>query len=546
MDNTVSVGGNGTYRRITNVADAVDAHDVVNLQTLEKKLNSIGIVNYDNTKHWLSTDFDQTFATKGVNSAAYGYMANAQADRSVAIGYNSTATAEGAVAIGSDSVADEKNTVSVGNKDGLNRKVTNVAAGENDTDAVNVSQLQEVKDILESNGITNGGQLSEKLSNAEKDLTDVQKILDSNGITASSNIGGRLDALNGLVGNNTINEGATNYTVMGNQNTVGGDQASAYGYNNQATGNNSTAIGNNNIANNTNSTATGSNNQATGENSSAYGYNNQATGDNSVAMGSGSNATGSSTIAIGKDATAADENSIAIGTSSNATGGGIAIGQGSKATESGTVSFGDGTDGGNRRLTNVADGKDKSDAATVGQVNKVEEIVKKAEESVGSVTGRITGVENRVAEVENRVNKVGAGAAALSSLRPLEFDPDDKVTYAVGYGHYKNANAIAMGAFLRPNDHLMISIGGAFAGGESMFNTGVAFSISNGKPSARLSKVALVKKINAQNQRMSEQDAEIAELKAAVEKLMVKNGMLPDVSHEITTSSDDGEKAVKE
>jgi len=71
------------------------------------------------------------------------------------------------------------------------------------------------------------------------------------------------------------------------------------------------------------------------------------------------------------------------------------------------------------------------------------------------------------------VNKVGANAAALAALHPQDFDPDDKWDFAAGYGNYKDAHAIAVGAFYRPNEDTMLSVGGSFGGGENMVNAGI-------------------------------------------------------------------------
>lgn len=134
-------------------------------------------------------------------------------------------------------------------------------------------------------------------------------------------------------------------------------------------------------------------------------------------------------------------------------------------------------------------------------------------------TESIYNINNRVSNLDNRINKVGAGAAALAALHPLDFNPDDKWDFAVGYGNYRNANSVAFGAFYRPNEDTMFSLGTNFGNGENMFNAGISFKIGKGNSYAGISKAQLV----AENQQLkandARQDQEIQELKKALEEL---------------------------
>ena len=94
----------------------------------------------------------------------------------------------------------------------------------------------------------------------------------------------------------------------------------------------------------------------------------------------------------------------------------------------------------------------------------------------------------------DRVNKVGAGAAALAALHPLDFDPDDKWDAAAGFGNYRNANAGAVGIFYRPNEDTMVSVGGSFGNGENMINAGVSFKLGQGNH-VSTSRVAMAKEL---------------------------------------------------
>lgn len=105
----------------------------------------------------------------------------------------------------------------------------------------------------------------------------------------------------------------------------------------------------------------------------------------------------------------------------------------------------------------------------------------------------IKNVTNKVGELGTRVNRVGAGAAALAALHPLDFDPDDKWDVAAGYGNYKDAHAVAVGVFYRPNEDTMFSVGGSF-GGENMVNAGVSLKLGQGNH-VPTSKVAMAKEI---------------------------------------------------
>ena len=103
-------------------------------------------------------------------------------------------------------------------------------------------------------------------------------------------------------------------------------------------------------------------------------------------------------------------------------------------------------------------------------------------------------LDYRVDNLGSRVDKVGAGAAALAALHPMDFDPDDKLTFAAGYGNYKGKSAAAVGAFYRPDEKVMLSVGGTFGNGENMVNAGISFSLDR---TARVSnsRTAMAKEI---------------------------------------------------
>ena len=138
-------------------------------------------------------------------------------------------------------------------------------------------------------------------------------------------------------------------------------------------------------------------------------------------------------------------------------------------------------------------------------------------ESIYNINNRVSNLDNRVSNLDNRVNKVGAGAAALAALHPLDFDPDDKWDFAVGYGNYRNANSVAFGAFYRPNEDTMFSLGTNFGNGENMFNAGVSFKIGQGGSGITTSKTAMAKTISSLKDTVHKQDQKIEGLENVVD-----------------------------
>ena len=137
----------------------------------------------------------------------------------------------------------------------------------------------------------------------------------------------------------------------------------------------------------------------------------------------------------------------------------------------------------------------------------------------------------QVGNLDTRVNRVGAGAAALAALHPLDFDPDDKWDFAAGYGNYKGANAAAIGAYYRPNEDTMFSVGGSFGGGENMVNAGVSVKLGQGNH-VSTSKVAMAKDMLAMQKRMAEMEAQMAKMQGFIGALTgmdIQAAMFPDV-----------------
>ena len=132
----------------------------------------------------------------------------------------------------------------------------------------------------------------------------------------------------------------------------------------------------------------------------------------------------------------------------------------------------------------------------------------------------INNLNHRVDNLDSRIDKVGAGAAALAALHPLDFDPDAKWDFAAGYGNYNGENAVAVGTFYRPNEDTMFSVGGTFGNGENMINAGVSLKIGAGSSHVTTSRVAMAKEIKSMRDIVAKQDAQIQKLTAMVNALV--------------------------
>ena len=393
------------------------------------------------------------------NVISLGNKNTVTADDAVAIGNGTKVEAEGGVAIGVGSVAGigkgalgafapdtiltaEESTwrstagaVSVGSSS-MTRQIINVAAGTNDTDAVNVAQL---KKALESIDVDAGTGI--KVDKITKDGKTTYKI--------STNI----------VGSETKTDTTTvtpNQTNTGNTDTSQG-----------TTNGTSTKIG---------ETVTVS----TETKATHFGADDNETAD--VKPGQTLNINGDEK----NISTSVNGNSIQVKLNDEidvkkVTAETVSVGNTTITTDGLTIKDGpsitkDGINGGNKKVTNVA----------AGDIS---------EKSTDAVNGsQLFATNQQVSKLGNRINKVGAGAAALAALHPLDFDPDDKWDFAAGYGNYNGENAAAIGAYYRPNEDTMFSVGGSFGNGENMVNAGVSLKLGQGNH-VSTSKVAMAKEI---------------------------------------------------
>ena len=305
--------------------------------------------------------------------------------------------------------------------------------------------------------------------------------------------------------------------AIGTRATASDVRSLALGHQAKSTGYKANAIGADATANGNHANAIGSSATATGDHAQAFGAGAQATGVRTNVFGSDAAATADYSIAIGNKANASTANSIALGANSttrsatnvtNATVAGHTFGGFAGTSPVGSVSVGKA--GEERQIHNVAAGKisaDSTDAVNGSQLYSVANDLQTQinNSTPGQINNNITNLNNRVGNVEKRVNKVGAGSAALAALHPLDFNPDDKWTIAAGYGHYHNANSAALGAFYRPNEDTMFSVGGTVGTGETQLNAGVSIRLGKRSPESR-SRVAMGREIAELNARLQDME----------------------------------------
>ena len=174
------------------------------------------------------------------------------------------------------------------------------------------------------------------------------------------------------------------------------------------------------------------------------------------------------------------------------------------------------------RVTN--DGSYVKADNTAGQnLSILDSQVKNNADNISNLDNRVNNMGNNLNKLGDRVDRVGAGAAALAALHPQDFDPDDKWDFAAGYGNYKDAHAVAVGAFYRPNEDTMLSVGGSFGGGENLVNAGVTFKLGQHNHVSR-SRVALAKDVLELKKIVAKQDA-------IIQKFM--SGKMAEASHDV-------------
>lgn len=425
-----------------------------------------------------------------------------EADDAVAIGNGTTVKAKSGVAIGVGSVADRvagslgafapdtstvgalstwrstAGAVSVGSTVGnITRQITNVAAGSEDTDAVNVAQLKKALESIDIDAgtgikvdkITNDGKTTYKIStNIVGSTTDT----DTTKVTSEETNTGSTDTSQGTT------ESAS--TRTGNTVTVSTEtKATSFG----ADGNKTADV-------------------KPGETLSINGdKKNISTSVNVKSI----------QVKLNDeiDVTKVTAGTVSVGNTTITTDG-LTIKDGPSITKTGI-------DGGKQKVTGVAAGdisEKSTDAVNGSQLFATNQQVAQNAQSIS--------------KLGNRINKVGAGAAALAALHPLDFDPDDKWDFAAGYGNYNGENAAAIGAYYRPNEDTMFSVGGSFGNGENMVNAGVSLKLGQGNH-VSTSKVAMAKEIKDLRKELEGLKSALLDVNAGKKLDTSKLQLFPDV-----------------
>ena len=442
---------------------------------------------------------------------AMGKNSKAEKETAMAFGYDSHAKVAGGVALGSWSVVDTaagvsgydpstkaastdtsaawKSTVgavSVGDASkGITRQITGVAAGAADTDAVNVAQLKKVEATAAAakTNVTAG----DNVTVTHDSTTNTYKVSAKDTYTT----GGTYDAATKKI-KFTQNDPSKNYEV---------DVSGLVG---------SGGTGSLTFAGDTGSAIT----KNSGETLQITGGATEVAAANNIGVVSEN---GKLNLKLAKNIDLGSDGSIKTG-DTKMDNKGLAIQGGPSVTKGGI-------DAGSKKITHVAAGEisaTSTDAVNGSQLQAVKN-------DVQNNTQNIYNMGKKVGELGTRINKVGAGAAALAALHPLDFDPHDKWDIAAGFGNYRNASAAAVGLFYRPNERTMMSLGWTMGDDRNMLNAGISVKLGRGDVYTRYSKVEManqIKDLKEKNDKMQaenkEMRSELDELKAQVAALAAK------------------------
>lgn len=458
--------------------------------TEAREENSTAIGYYSKAKGKNSMAIGYTSVAQEENTTAIGFKSEAHGKASTVIGSGAIVYGENSVAIGFGSYTDRENSVSVGHGaieyDGPQyRQIINVADGTENNDAATYGQIIKAGEYTMTLGTDGKGQVT------------LQTNAGANGPTI------KVDASALAGGGSTLTQ--DDFNNMLNASTKFNDLQAAVGNKANANGDNITTDAGSKWADKlgTGAIAKDDKNLVNGETV----YNKIGDTDKLTAADLGSNLS-DAVVKVNTKAEAAQ-------TTANS-----ALNK-AKANEN--------------KIGDLAKLGTAEKGNLVGAVNEVNKKADKNADDIKTVNGRVDDLGGRVdtlggavSKLDTKVNKVGAGAAALAALHPMDFDPDNKLSFAAGVGSYHGASAVAIGAFYRPSEQVMFSISGNMGNGENMVNAGVSFALD--RPSKTpTTKAALVKTVAAQNEQIAalketvaEQNEKIARLEAMVEKLAAK------------------------
>ncbi|WP_302441803.1 S-layer homology domain-containing protein [Colibacter massiliensis] len=447
---------------------------------------------------------DSTITTSVANAVAIGHNANVTAAGGVALGFGSIAsTAAGAAGYdpktggaSSDGSATWKATqaaVSVGDAaNNVTRQITGVAAGAQDTDAVNVAQLKQVQSTATAAAnmeVKGGTNVTVDKTTAGPDNHTVYTVNAKDTYTT----GGTYDAATKTL-KFTQNDTSKNYDVdvSGLVNGISNDINKGINF----AGDTGAAI-----------------NRKMGETLQITGGATEVATANNIGVVAED---GKLNLKLAKNIDLGSDGSVKTG-NTKVSDTGVTIAGGPSMTTAGIHA-------GSKKITSVAAGEVSStstDAVNGSQLHAVKN-------DVQNITNNVTNISGKVNKLDNRLDRVGAGAAALAALHPLDFDPDDKWDFAAGYGNYRGANAVSVGAFYRPNEDTMLSVGGSFGGGENMVNAGISLKLGQGNH-VSTSKVAMAKEIKDLRQEVEQLKGALVKMSQGQQLDTTKMKLFPDV-----------------
>lgn len=445
-----------------------------NTSSNSKNLSLMGSQNTADTVKNTQLFGDKRKLTKVENSVIIGSAANETeltVSNATILGYNANVKTQGGVALGFESILNDSESgigtagwngtsnnnysnddyvwkpthaaVSVGVSGTSTRRITNVAAGLNDTDAVNVAQLKKAMENTGGGGGTGGS----------------VNLIAGDGIKLSKDATG-------------------NWTISTHINTTGSDEVS---YKEKTDSLKDGETAGNAVHVETKLTADDGKTTSLGDNGKLG------------IKGDGSNIS-----------TSVDGSNVKVALNKDIKVDSVTINNGGPTINNNGINMNE------KKITNLADGdisEGSHDAVTGGQLWNVEQ----------SMNGRVS-------RLDTKIDRVGAGAAAMANLHPLDFDPEDKWSFSAGFGNYRSASAMAVGAFYRPNERTLFSLSSSFGNGENMLGLGASFKIGKESPKTRanLQKTiaSLEETVRNQEEALKAQDEKIARLEALVEKLM--------------------------
>ena len=423
---------------------------------------------------------DNTISATSTSSAVWGFQNNIDANNALAFGTNNTVTGENGFAGGNNATAAGRNSFAFGSHAESLVEYT-VAIG-------NQARVSSYDSVAIGNGAFVSGESSVALGRT-----------------------------NNVTGENSVAIGANNGTVAGGQSAV-------VGYNNK-------------IGAYKEQLVFGSNSESSGQGALVFGTHAKAVAMDAVAFGNNTIADKPNAVAIGTNAVTDDAVGV-DGVDLNGTrhifageqpGAVVSFGSKARTGAGGVAQY-------NRQLQNVSAGRVEADSldavngsqlyAAYDEINTLGAQVRTNTSDISALQAtsanhetRITNLENRqynmAGEINNRinatdrrVNRLGASSAALAGLHPLDFNRNDKVSYAISYGHYRNSNAVALGVFARPNERIMVGFG-ATLGAENQYTFNIAFKTGKGSDYIAEAKDA---------------QSRISKLEALVQKLMAEVG----------------------